>query len=158
MAIRTFICFQLRKSSCDRVQPGLVVFSSSCNIFIIKKVWIDFIKRCPRYSKVVKNFIRLYLRKSSCVRVENFGTSISGMCVSNKKTAFNYLYPFSSFSVPKFWRGTDRRTAGRKFFEKVFYLDSFSNFTNKKKKISISFFISILEIAIQIWTYELRYS
>ena len=41
MARRTFIRVQLRKSSCYRVQS-------------VKTVWIDFIKRFPRFSKVVK--------------------------------------------------------------------------------------------------------
>ena len=108
MARRTFIRLQLRKSSCDWVQSVLVLFSSSYRQN--KKVWIDFIKRFPRYSKVAKNFIRLYLRKSSCVRVEILAVSIPSIHFSNKKTALDYLYPFLSFSVHNFYARTDGRT------------------------------------------------
>ena len=76
MSRRTFI----RKSSCDRVRCYFLVHT-----FKINKIWIDFIKRFPRYSQVVKNFFRLYLRKSSCVRVEIFAVSIPSIHLSNKQ-------------------------------------------------------------------------
>ena len=102
MARRIFIRLQLRKSLCVRVQSVLVLFSGP---YLSNKKKTGSISSDPEMKSL----------SPSCVRVENFGTSISGMCVSNKKTAFNYLYPFSSFSVHKFCGRTD----GRTFFEKV---------------------------------------
>ena len=81
---RTFIRLQLWQTSYDRFQSGLVLFSSP--YLPNKRVRIDFINRIPGYSKVVKNFIRLYLRKYSCVR---FAVSIPSIHLSNKKTAID---------------------------------------------------------------------
>ena len=91
------------------------------HIFKIKKVGIDFIKRCPRYSKVVQNFIRLQLRKPSCIRVEILAVSIPSIHLSNKKTALDYLYPLLSFSVHCVLLRPAGRTDGQTFFEKVFF-------------------------------------
>ena len=65
--------------------------------FKIEKVWIDFINRFPKYSQVVKNFIRLYLRKSSCDRVEILEISIPGMHLSNKKNRNRLSSPVLDF-------------------------------------------------------------
>ena len=65
------------------------------------------------------------------------------MHLSNKKTACNYLYPFSSFSAHKFRGRTD---IFRKSFLFMFlihvdtYVDYFSNFTLILTKVSIGFF------------------
>ena len=56
--------------------------------FQIKKLWIDFTKRFPKYSKVVKNFIRLQLRKFLCVRIEI-------RCFDSQYTAFKPKKPHS---------------------------------------------------------------
>ena len=70
--------------------------------FKIKKVWIDFIKRFPRHSKVLKN-VSLRASKFWQFRfpVYTFET---------KKTALDYVYPFLSFSVHNFCARTDGRT------------------------------------------------
>ena len=108
----------------------------------------------PRYSKVVKNFIRLQLRKSSCVRIEIFAVSIPSIHLSNKKATLNYLYRFLSFSVHNFCARTDGLMDGRtdRHFLKKFYffllikniytyIDYFSNFTPILTKVSIPFSI-----------------
>ena len=128
MARRTFIRLQLRKSSCDWVQLFLV----------------DFIKRFPRYSKVVKNFIRLYLRKPSCVHV----VSIPSIHVSTKKIARDYLYKFLSFSVHNFCARTDRHFSKKYSF---FFL-----IKNIYTKVSIHFFILYIGMKTYFslfWTY-----
>ena len=106
------------------------------HIFKIKKVWIDFIKRFPRYSKVGINFIRLFLRKSSCVPVQ----------ISEFRfplyAAFNYLYPFSSFSVYKFCGRTDRQTDWHSFLEKVLFFLTDQEYIHMSIPISIIFQIS----------------
>ena len=63
----------------------------------------DFIKRFPRYSKVVKNFILFYLHKSSCDRIH-----FDSRYVPFKEKKTHYLYPFSSFSVHKFCGRPDK--------------------------------------------------
>ena len=77
--------------------------------FKIKKVWIDFIKRFPRYSKVVKTFMRLSLRKPSCVRVEILAVSIPSIHLSKRSWVLVYI----TFA--------HARTDGQTFFEKVFF-------------------------------------
>ena len=88
--------------------------------FKIKKVWIDFIKRFPIYSKVVKNFIRLWLRKSSCVWVEILAVSIPNIHLSNKKPhsiifTRSWVLVYISFAHGR----TDGRT--ERHFSKKFY-------------------------------------
>ena len=115
-------------SSYDRVQSGLVLFSSL--------YCIDFIHRIPRYSKVVKNFIRLYLYKASSDRFE-------------KKT---HSITFSRYWVLVYITFAHWRTD---IFQKVFffllyqeyicilvytYLDYFSNFTSLWPKLVCLFF------------------
>ena len=56
------------------VRSGPIGFSVIFFTFKINKLWIDFIKRFPRYSKVVKNK-SIKLCKFSCVRVEIFAVS-----------------------------------------------------------------------------------
>ena len=77
--------------------------------------------------------------------------SIPSIHLSNKNTAFEYLYPFLSFSVHNFCARTDGRTdIFRKSFlflpdqEYIYmytYLDYFSNFTTILTKVSIPFFL-----------------
>ena len=70
MVKRTFIRLQLRKSSYDRVQSGLMIFSS----LYLKKTRIDSIKR-----------MRYRIRESSCDRVEFLAVLIPDIHTSFKQ-------------------------------------------------------------------------
>ena len=104
MARRTFIRLQLRKSGSGHGNRAIGSNQVWCyflvHTFKIKKVWIDFIKRFPRYSKVN---LRAFGSKFWQFRfaVYTFQT---------KKTALDYFYPFLSFSVHNFCARTDGRT------------------------------------------------
>ena len=83
-----FIHLQHRKSSCDRFQLGLVLFSSPYRFYhpILK------------YRRVVKNFIRLYLRKSSCDWIDSRQTLFKQKKHIEKiLLSFNFLANFNCF-------------------------------------------------------------
>ena len=130
MVRRTFIRLQLRKSSCDRVQSGLVLFSS------------------PYHSSIRSRDMAKSLKISFGFILVSFRAFWSEFrfplyTFQTKKTAFNYHYPFSSFSVHKFCGRTDifRKSFLFSYWTRIYiHLDYFSNFTPILTKVSIPFF------------------
>ena len=141
MARRTFIRLQLRKSSCDRVQSVLVLFSSP--YLKNKKSLNRFHQTVPEIQQSLKNFIRLQLRKPSCVQVEILAVSIPSIHLSNQKTVLDYLYSFLSFSVHNLCARTDGLTDGQKFFENVLFFPPDQEYIYMSIPISIISQISL---------------
>ena len=87
VARRTFIRLQLRKSSCDRVQLVLVLYSSP---YLWNKKSFNRFHRLPKFRFTVYTF--------------------------QTKKALDYLFPFLSFSVHNFCARTDGQTFFEKVF------------------------------------------
>ena len=120
MARRTFIRFQLRKLRSNRFWCYFLTHT-----FKIKKVWIDFIKRFSRYSKVVK--------------VYTFQTKKPLSIIFTRSWVLVYI----TLAHGRTYGRTDRHFLKKFYFFlliKNTYLDYFSNFTHILTKVSIPFF------------------